>query len=227
MKTSYLHLPSLLPSAVGSSLSQPLKESTSRKNFPRFSLLFSNTSIKGTTILACCTTRDETTGNSKTLRIIITITTAEGEVPLNPPSTIRSLNRSYSKILFSTAPPTDMVWTSSNAWPYVSKDCSRGSSAPLSSQVQNTPMPTPRTVTRNCELTISLSLSGAGRPSKEAAPCRWRWKWAANCKTHVEAFYTLRASNCINLSNRFFDLFVAMCNHMVSLFTVVLEGGIT
>lgn len=187
MKTSYLHLPSLLPYAVASSLSRLPNESTSRKNFPRFSLLFSNTSTKGITILDCYIIRDEIPGNWKTLRIIITVKTAEGEVQSSQQSTIRSLNRSYSKIPFSIAPPNDMAWTSSNAWLYESKDCSRVSSALQYSQVQNMLMPTPRTVTRNCELTILLLLSGAGRLLREAAPCRWRWKWAANCKIHIEA----------------------------------------
>jgi hypothetical protein len=68
-----------------------------------------------------------------------------------------------------------------------------------------------QTVIRGCALTTSPSLSAAVRPSSVVVPCRWRWRWGMLTVLFLQPTGTNRRGIRGKI---FFDLFVAMCNHV-------------
>ena len=136
-------------------------------------------------------------------------------MPSSRRSTTRLQIRRSSRTPSYTAPPNATGWMSSSVWRCGNRASNPASSARPFWPVPGMLMPTHPTMTRSFEHTIWHWSSGADRRLSEVARCRWKWNWAASCMCSLVRNHLIYSWTNVYMY-RFFDLFVAMCNHMVS-----------
>ena len=145
----------------------------------------------------------------------------------NQSYTIPSWTRLYSKTRSYTARPNATDWKNSRDSHCASKVCNRAFNALPSWPALAMPMPIRRITIPDSERIIWPLLFGVGPRSRGVVPCKWKWKSEVDCKFFLfkhagilapPAPPTMKDFICLHFRylSRFFDLFVAMCNHMVS-----------
>lgn len=211
-KTLSQHPHTLRLYVEGSFWNPPRGGSTCPRKFLRSSPPSSNTSIKETTTHGSYRTNDEIRGSSKMEPIIMG---AESQQYIT-----KVPGKLCSRILYFTARLSAMAYMNLRRSPYGSKLCNLAYNATPYLPVLDMRMQTHQTPIQSYEHIIWLWSSAVGLPSNEVEPCRWRWKLVGKCTSFgicfpspgILVFSHTKAS--LFSPSRFFDLFVAMCNHM-------------